>query len=805
MSSEPPAGELPAYRLFCATWGSFSPESGLEDLVQTQGSAIALSTAMKAIGALAAEPTLVHDVGAAQCLDELERFLEPGQQDVVLYFASHGLVPGGSNQFFRLATCETRKPEDMNRAFVVSEAVEKVAQCGEGRKLFIVDSCYSGKAATTLVSNGGIDLDLPREACLLLSTDPFTAMPVPPGEPLTPFTGGLAEVLMRGLEDRGPQLSVRSIYTHLHTLAQTKEMPLPELTSTGSAAETIAFRNVASRNGDGRAGGEVFAERVADYEHRTEILYIDDEDELREKFRHELEGAGHGVTLAADPSEGERALAAGHFDIVVIDLLLHGDVPCTEFIQLCSREAPDSQLFLVSRQSKSSEQNWMRLDKIFPYPSRISTFLWKPGYALTVKQHANRIRAARRRVLSHIEGLPAAVALVAERMIERRPELGERSERLQLEIRACVERMVGKWFPRRDEEAEENVYIENMEMRPISGGRSASVVFTLVPNLRGVEPESVAPLVLKLGPRVDIEEEVRRYEGYVQVGVPLDLRTDKIDAALVGGVGGVIYSFRGAEDKSIHDVSLLDPDEIEACFETLFGKKARKRWYASVGTGDGVSPTDHFAQLGFPPDRFMRTLSTMQGSLQRTVSALPDHDPARKEKLRGAFEEMTVSHGATLVHGDLTLENLVKISRGRFAIIDYRTVGLGPRLIDFATLEVACWLLAQAPSRPRGDIFVEALAAVPRAFQVDGGLDDDAAEVTEWLKTPLRLALMCRRLALENHRDSTAEEYASLLWLAALRTSEFRSRATTSPERNAQRVLLPAVALAAQAMIDGSS
>lgn len=792
MVTSAPSLEIPRYRLFCATWSTFSPESGLGELPQTAANASALRAAMSSIDALAGDPTLVHDIAGVDCITTLDRFLAPRDEDVVLYFASHGLVPSGASQFFRLATGDTQDAEDLARAFVIAEVIDKLTRSGTGRKLMIVDACYSGKAAASLLAAPNVDLDLPADICVLFATDPFTAAQAAPGVPLTAFTGALAELLTRGLPDHGPRLSVRSIFSELLSSADSQSIPRPWLVSTGTAAGAITFRNAASNGQTGAA----YAERVEAFEHRAEILYVDDEAQPREDFRAELEHAGHRVTLAGDPVEGQQALEAGYFDLVVIDLLLRDDVPETEFIELCTQNAPDSLLFLVSRRTKSSRDNWELLETILPYPSRISAFLWKPLCVGAIAQHATRIRDARSATLAHMHGLEESVALVTERMIARNDSLGGQSERLGLEIRVCVERLVRRWFPAAGGGDSEHVYIESMAMRPVDGGRSASVVFILVPTLRGIDPESVTPLVLKLGPAQDIRAEVERYERFVEVGVPLDSRTDKIADASIGSVAGVIYSFRGAEDNSIRDVAELEPQKIELCLDVLFGKLSRKRWYASRGTGDGIAPLAHFARLGYSEKRFRDAYRQLEQSLEKTISELPPKDAARRERLDPIFEGLLRSHAATLVHGELTLDNILQINDSRFAIVDYRTVGLGPRLVDFATLEISCWMLARGAHMSRGERFLDARTAVPRTLR-----EQDGGTVAQWLQPSRRLALKCRELAVENHGDATDREYGSLLWLAAVRLSDLRPRAISSGERNTHRSVLPAIALAAQVMV----
>jgi CheY-like chemotaxis protein len=755
---------------------------------------VALETALKVLDALEGEATLLRDPEAWEALHALDGVLAAGG-DVILYLASHGLTAPGANEVFRLATGETHDVMDGEGAFVVADAIDRIAGSGPGRRLLIIDAPYRGRPVEAL-DEENVTLDLPDDLCLLFSTDPFNPGQQPKVDVLTAFTGDLTSVLFQGIEGRGPELSLRAIYAHLRAVAEASEQPLPGLLSNGKVAETITFKNAAPDELADDDGGADHGERVVAFEHRTEILYVDDQEQYRVDFRRELERAGHRVTLSTGPVDGAVALASGHFDIVVIDLLLVGDVPATDFIRECSRAARDSLIFLASRPSKGDEKEldlYPRLDSIFAYPSRVAAFLWKPNYLKTIEAHANRIRDTRLHTLARIDGLDESVPLVAERMIKRDRELGERSERLQLEIRVCVERLTEKWFPR---ESNERVYIERMVMRAIDGGRSSSSVFTLRPKLRGVDAKSVTPLVLKLGPRDEIDEEVRRYDCYVQVGVPLDFRTDRIASSLVGGVGGIIYSFRGDPD-SVQEVSQLEVDEIEKCFDAVFASGQKKRWYAAEGTGEGMLPLDHYEGIGFPGTRFRSAFKEIAASHAKAVAATPPDSLARAESLVPAWEAMTSSHGTTLVHGDLTLENLIRVDDGRYAIIDYRTVGLGPRLVDFATLEIACWLLAEAPATTRADRFLDAREAVPRRLRDP----DRDRPVAEWLANPRRLALKCRELALNNHKDATDREYGSLLWLAAVRSFEFRAAAPTTAERNARRALLPALAMAAQEMM----
>lgn len=791
---EPARSEPPRYRLFCATWSNFHENAGFPNLPHTQNGAHEFSRVLRLIDVLEDEAVHLYDRDGVACITAVDDFLALPGDAVILYFASHGMPPGGSNQLFRLATGDTREATDLTRAFPMVEVIDRLSRSPASRKLLVVDACYSGNAASSMLLFSGDNWSAPDGLCLLASSSPFESSLAPEGDLLTTFTASLTTLLRAGTRDDGPTLSVRILFEQLRTDAEERQIPRPWMVASGSAADSIVFRNPAL----GAAGTDVAqrSENTARYDHRAEILYVDDESDNRETFAAELEAGGHHVTVADSPLQGMRALASAHFDIVVVDLLLVGDVPATDFIQACASEAEDSQIFVVSRRSKGTPDTWSQLDAIFPFPNPISAFLWKPDYVKSIAAHADLIRETRRAILSHVDGLEDAVPLVAGRMIKRRPDLIDQSERLQLQVRICVERLVTKWFGPQNTAG---VFVERMALEPIDSGRSSSSVFRLVPAICGVDAESVTPLILKLGPRSEIEEELSRFDRYVQVGVPLDLRTEKVEAALAGMIGGLIYSFRGSHDNTVHELGQLDVMEISEGLDVVFDASQGKKWYASTAVDVAVRPLEHFEGLGYPVARFQRATSALQRAMTGLAPAGGNARPGGVDTIKDMYEApvMGVRHRSTLVHGDLNLGNIVRFGEARFALIDYRTVGIGPRLVDFATLEVACWLLARAPDLPRARLFDDARAAVGHEFADVGG----GGDVVDWLAPYRLLAMKCRALARENFHDATLAEYGSLLWLAAVRRSELKSGAASAQERRALRVLPPAVALAAQHML----
>src|SRR4051794_34665540 len=142
----------PSYRLLCATWSTFQPDSGLDPLPHTSNAPDALASALRDANALAEDPIHLSDRDGVACITAVEDFLALPGQDAIVYLASHGLVSAGANPFFRLATGDTRRRDDLTRALPLLEIVDRLAQARHvERKLLIIDACYSARAASGLL------------------------------------------------------------------------------------------------------------------------------------------------------------------------------------------------------------------------------------------------------------------------------------------------------------------------------------------------------------------------------------------------------------------------------------------------------------------------------------------------------------------------------------------------------------------------------------------------------------------------------------------------------------------------------
>lgn len=794
MSASTTASIPPRSRLLCATWGHFLPESGLIELPQTAAGAAAIADCLTSTGVLVDLPTIMSDAPGITCLNAIEDLLARAQETedaVVIYLASHGLTPTSSQQLYRLATGDTKETDDLIRSIPLDEIIKKLRRANVPLKWLVVDACYSGRAGTTLMGPEPHIQPLDVEnLCILASSGPYSPSLAPIDEPLTSFTQALVELLRRGHPSTRSHLSMGEIFDQVKSATDRKGLPTPFLFSQGLTADIPFMPNRHPKSKDTAASGVM---ELTKYDNRAEILFVDDDPRMREVFEEELRKAGHAVTVVDTPDEARLKVAATYFDIVVVDLFLVGDMPASELITHLSKTAAESVIFVASRESKGrQEESWAALSDVFQYPHRVAAFLFKTSFLDTVTAFADRIRSRRQLILSHIDGLEQWVPFVSGRMTRRGAVPEELSADIEVQTRVCVERLVARWFSKDNKVTD---YIEKMTLEPIDSGRSSCAVFALTPEIRGVTPFKVNPLLLKVGPRQDIREEVDRYDKFVQIGVPLELRTDKISSAEVGSVGAIVYSLLGESAGAIVEVGELGTEGVGDCLNAVFNPD-RRRWYASSGIGDGVRPLNFFAEHGHDAARFAKIAQVMDTAL--TGMGLEVDRIARDFCEHPA---MNVAQPTTLIHGDLHLGNLLKYGDGRYAMIDYRSVGVGPRLTDFVTLEIACWLQALAPEIPRADLMRQALSAV-----TGGGLwlDQSESELASWLQESWRLAKLCRSLAKSNCEgmtDMTPAEYGCLLWLCSVRRFEFKSTATTAQERRTMRVLPTALALAGQELV----
>lgn len=241
---------------------------------------------------------------------------------------------------------------------------------------------------------------------------------------------------------------------------------------------------------------------------------------------------------------------------------------------------------------------------------------------------------------------------------------------------------------------------EHIELLPLGGGRSKSVVFKMreVPK-RGSLPRTI-DAVIKISPLEDFREETERFNKYVKWSLPYDVRVDILAVSEVDRWGAIAYSFahcgKQGVTKTLTDIFQAgDLDDAIAIVDRIFAATSAL-WRPVRETAPGHSDI---------PDRYYRRhLDGESGRLYTLRSALT---AMRKAGLIGILdkdsleiagkrysnfdrvlgEQKSVHGHLSMVHGDLNSNNIIVGENNGIALIDFRDAGIGHLFEDIVALE----------------------------------------------------------------------------------------------------------------------
>jgi len=121
---------------------------------------------------------------------------------------------------------------------------------------------------------------------------------------------------------------------------------------------------------------------------KERILFVDDEPDLRELVRINLDKAGYGVELAATGSEGLEKLRASKPDLVILDLMLP-DVSGTEICRTIRAEPGLTDLPVIMLTALSEE-----VDRVVGFEVGADDYVTKP---FSPRELVLRVKAVLRR------------------------------------------------------------------------------------------------------------------------------------------------------------------------------------------------------------------------------------------------------------------------------------------------------------------------------------------------------------------------------------------------------------------------
>ncbi len=146
------------------------------------------------------------------------------------------------------------------------------------------------------------------------------------------------------------------------------------------------------------------------------------------------------------------------------------------------------------------------------------------------------------------------------------------------ELDYVISRLFGQGLKRDADEVDTNGKADDItaiSLELLEGGKSRSVVAAGRPTNR-VGHEGIH-CVIKVGPRADMLEELRRYDRYVRFRLSLHRRVEMLGHAVADTIGAICYSFAGKSPNDITDMhSLLDAEDPRAndMLAVLFGNEA---------------------------------------------------------------------------------------------------------------------------------------------------------------------------------------------------------------------------------------
>jgi Caspase domain/Sel1 repeat len=196
-------------------------------------------------------------------LDELLRDRQSQGQPVVdlfFYYVGHGITDAQAH--LTLLVRGSRKGMEAETSIRVPDLARVLrVSAPKQRRLVVLDCCFSEAAARSFIGMGGslaatvaagagrdIGKELPGRGGLLLCSSPAAELSIgPPESQFTLFTGAFLEVLEKGVEGAGPQLSFAEMTDDRMVGEFGRDAPRPALHAfnqvQGDLSRVPAFRN----------------------------------------------------------------------------------------------------------------------------------------------------------------------------------------------------------------------------------------------------------------------------------------------------------------------------------------------------------------------------------------------------------------------------------------------------------------------------------------------------------------------------------------------------------------------------------
>ncbi|MET7438422.1 caspase family protein [Streptomyces sp. NPDC005568] len=193
-------------------------------------------------------------------LDPVHQAGDEATDTLIVYYAGHGMRDSESADLY-LALGDSR--DHLGYTAVAYQHLRSALRASRARrKVVVLDCCFSGRAARTLVGGDVLAAQAAVDGAFVLTASPRDRLALAPdGERYTAFTGELLTVLRGGVQD-GPELiDLDTLYRVLEERLRAKNRPLPQRSQENGVGRLPFARNKA-RAGRRTPAGPVLAADV---------------------------------------------------------------------------------------------------------------------------------------------------------------------------------------------------------------------------------------------------------------------------------------------------------------------------------------------------------------------------------------------------------------------------------------------------------------------------------------------------------------------------------------------------------------
>jgi hypothetical protein len=237
-------------------------------------------------------------------------------------------------------------------------------------------------------------------------------------------------------------------------------------------------------------------------------------------------------------------------------------------------------------------------------------------------------------------------------------------------------------------------------LESLAGGRSAAHVFKVTPLLGQDAQVKGIPIVLKISPRAEGEDEKSNYEQFVRSALPIMCRPELLGFARTRGHAGLCYSFVGAREGYKVDTltSYLqrgDTTKVALVLRSIFDP-IRDTWYGSplIRAESDIALrylARYFARQreAVESEAILQACATRYFNAERIDGgcAIGGTSFPSPHLLLFANDRERPYHSCIL-HGDLNTDNIIAAhEHARVTLVDFQKTGRGHVYEDLVALE----------------------------------------------------------------------------------------------------------------------